>query len=1651
MMKSVILALSFTASALVVLAEDGVALVSFRPEEGKVSGLVCSDGVSCRAAAERTPDGDAALTFIRDTEPKPDAPAHVNSIRFNASVAPEQGKVYRLYFWAKSDRVAQVPISIALPKAPYTNFKAEKQEFEAGKWRLCELVWRVDNKAFTNNTCSLPLISVGHLVKGTELTVGPVTFARLDPVRRVNGPEWRPLKLDAPKPEYFKAKQIRGYFVKEGSVLDLSQYVSRYDIDKMGRIIADANGDLRFENAPDVFVRLRGDNCMYGAGFDGFEKMSDAELEELADQILRYGFNVLRFHFFDGKFAGKSGMKFHQFRNVDVSECPIPETYEELLKTIDKSFLDRFHRFTAALRTRGIYYMMDVFTSQTMYVKAGKNKANLNMQLFLDERVRNHWKAAYDFLMLTPNPYTGKRPIDDPQFFAITCRNEHEHVFGGNGSNTSSLVDFTPRFREVFGADMPEFSYALLLEATPNGDKARAFVRAEIAKMNAFFLDKIRASGWKGLVTHWDMSMRNIEGDSRKGYNAIAIHPYHAHPGKEPPPPGEQARWILEPWLNGAMQTVVRKSSICYNNYISHASMTRVLGKPLFVTEVSHCGANRYAQEEPVVLTAGAALQNWQLVTPHANLVQWKSYQTFSPYSFDGGMNPMARVASVAAAFGWQRGDIAPGRHAVSVHVPERVLASRDYIGAIGSAQNALSFVTRVGCDYEHAHNPCADIDLVPESFVGVAMKGAWAELNEQMRKNDTQRAAQFAALRRAGILGADNRTNPDKGLYESDTGQIMTDIAHETMTVDAPRFQAAALKPGAMQAKLSALSVERISTPASIIAISLDSKEPVAKSGHLLVIVATAFAAENSLWTRAGWNCLCDAQLEEGEYSTLMKTGQFRFSIKSRFSRPRVFAVNFDGTRGAEMPVSVSDGFIQFDWDTSTLEYATPYFEVIEDAMVHGKTAVDDASRMKSGMMNPGSGLRTVECIGGGEFKVLIYGNSIALHGPKPDIGWTNNWGMAASAPEKDFAHLVIAGLEGKLGRKADYRIRNLAALERNITTNVATVAELAADAAWKPDYVVIAIGENVQNISKTNVSSYRGFLSDVARPFAMCGSRIVMRSPFWRNPIKAECTRKAAADVGAAYVDASTLGSKNENKAKGLFWHEGVAGHPGDLGMRRLADLILAGFAAPRVARTIRPAGTGFCFNPSLNTFLPLNDDYDVALDGRKVEVRACRESRMPFNRYWPGRQRPLDQTERASYLAFEAEGEVACTVKPKWKCPKAIVRPLSAGVKPVLANDGTISFMLSKPGYYVLETDGPHKALHIFMESPRRFLGRDDATLSYGPGMHIAGLVRLKNHDRVYIDRDAIVFGCFTGENVEDVKIFGHGVIDGRVCDRVFEGGYTPLQQSCLRFHGAKGIEIDGPILMDAPCWVLACFDCEDVDIRHVKIVGQWRYNTDGIDICNSRRVAVRDCFVRSFDDTVVIKGVPPYKCKAVEDVTVERCVMWCGWSKTIESGIETWAPYFRNVRFLDCDLIRNAGSAINISAGGSAEMEDFLFENIRVEMQTDNLPQILQVSDEQRYEPSGTSFPALVQVYNRNYVKIDDGEPLGHVRNCTFRNIAVFAESGVPPPSIRVLSQTPPGGEMRPFENVTLEGFTINGNVADWSAFNFATNTSVTLRP
>jgi len=99
---------------------------------------------------------------------------------------------------------------------------------------------------------------------------------------------------------------------------------------------------------------------------------------------------------------------------------------------------------------------------------------------------------------------------------------------------------------------------------------------------------------------------------------------------------------------------------------------------------------------------------------------------------------------------------------------------------------------------------------------------------------------------------------------------------------------------------------------------------------------------------------------------------------------------------------------------------------------------------------------------------RILFLGNSITLHGPKPEIGWTGNWGMAASSLNSDYAHLLVAAINKKTGSKLTIdpvsagNIINIADIfERNYASYEPSRIRKQLD--WKADAVILQFGENV------------------------------------------------------------------------------------------------------------------------------------------------------------------------------------------------------------------------------------------------------------------------------------------------------------------------------------------------------------------------------------------------------------------------------------------------------------------------------------------------------------------------------------------------------------------------------------------------------------
>ncbi len=437
------------------------------------------------------------------------------------------------------------------------------------------------------------------------------------------------------------------------------------------------------------------------------------------------------------------------------------------------------------------------------------------------------------------------------------------------------------------------------------------------------------------------------------------------------------------------------------------------------------------------------------------------------------------------------------------------------------------------------------------------------------------------------------------------------------------------------------------------------------------------------------------------------------------------------------------------------------------------------------------------------------------------------------------------------------------------------------------------------------------------------------------------------------------------------------------------------------------------------------PQSSAFQVAVDGASVPILLARVSSVPFNRRWPGHQRPLDQTELATFALFETDGPAEIAVRPLRAFEKVMVRPLSRGVRPVV-EEGVIRFTIPGPGQYTVELDGYHEALHLFADPVRQYeVNQDDPdVIYYGCGLHDVGLIELKPGQTLFIDEGAVVFARVYARDADNIRILGHGILDGsrNVEKFLFEFGEKEWEQfnkgfavtnverkHTVQLEFCDHVQIDGITIRDSLVYNIRPVACRDLTIENVKIIGNWRYNSDGIDMHNCEQVRIRNCFVRTYDDSICIKGFDyeqneadmlhdGYLHNRFTDVLVENCVIWCDWGRSLEFGAETRAQEIADVTFRNCDLIHNSSVACDVQNVDYAEIHDVLFEDIRVEYDDVSQQPRIQQKDSDAYleDPASTWMPGLLGAYVTYVPEYSKGDmKRGVNRSITFRNIRVSA--------------------------------------------------------
>lgn len=330
-----------------------------------------------------------------------------------------------------------------------------------------------------------------------------------------------------------------------------------------------------------------------------------------------------------------------------------------------------------------------------------------------------------------------------------------------------------------------------------------------------------------------------------------------------------------------------------------------------------------------------------------------------------------------------------------------------------------------------------------------------------------------------------------------------------------------------------------------------------------------------------------------------------------------------------------------------------------------------------------------------------------------------------------------------------------------------------------------------------------------------------------------------------------------------------------------------------------------------------------------------------------------RPFEVIDTGTGPAFAFVGpggwEVELTRKAGWDglrvCPAAAVgcREIDGEVLRLACDRSVLLEVNNRTECYVLSTPLP--------EPPPKASGR---LVHFRAGLPVeAGTIELGSGDVLWIEPGARVRGHVVAADAVGVRIGGGGVLDASYAHPSGEGVRGIVLDGC------RDAVIDNLTITHGRHWMISVGNCEDVEIRNTRQFSTGG-GTDGIDIVGSRRISVRDCFLRNGDDNFAIKalnvkaGAFPGQSSAgnfrgnwdapVSEILIERCAIYNDHGGTaMEIGYETRTEKISGVTFRDIDVmgVHQFGSVFGIHNGDRALVENILWEDIRVEHHYDKL--------------------------------------------------------------------------------------------------------------
>ncbi|MBR6748327.1 MAG: hypothetical protein IKM07_05255, partial [Clostridia bacterium] len=228
-------------------------------------------------------------------------------------------------------------------------------------------------------------------------------------------------------------------------------------------------------------------------------------------------------------------------------------------------------------------------------------------------------------------------------------------------------------------------------------------------------------------------------------------------------------------------------------------------------------------------------------------------------------------------------------------------------------------------------------------------------------------------------------------------------------------------------------------------------------------------------------------------------------------------------------------------------------------------------------------------------------------------------------------------------------------------------------------------------------------------------------------------------------------------------------------------------------------------------------------------------------------------------------------------------------------------------------------------------------------------------------------------------------------------------------------------------DSSTFAYIIANCEHVNVEWAKTIGMWRYNSDGIDTFNSRYIRVANCFLRDFDDSMVIKGIKGWDGANQHHITVTGCTIWGDWGSCLEIGAETCADEYHDILWENCDIIHATHVFMRIHNTDRAWVHDMVVRDIRCEYSRYDRMPVYQYDMKAPYPAWDTPWQPTLFHSPINDGPYSNDHILGKTSGVRIENIQIFADYDMPAPRCSFVG---PDAE-HCNRNIVIENVSLNG--------------------